>query len=146
MMSLLLSPVPWLRLMLKQQMSAPTWDHQVLSPGAGKLGAWGSLGQGDAVPRKQALGLQWLRSRSSVPSGTWWLTLVLHFPYNSAEFILLPSRRTLTTPRDLRRLRETFSGILSELGPTEGMSTERKWTKTRMKENGLLAARPFVLT
>lgn len=39
-MSLFLSHVPWLKLMLKEQLSAPSWDRN------GKLGAWGSLDQG----------------------------------------------------------------------------------------------------
>ena len=54
-MLLLLSPVPWLRLMLKEQMSAPTWDHQVLSSGTGKLGAWGVTGSGRHSAQKAGI-------------------------------------------------------------------------------------------
>lgn len=42
--------------MLKEQVSTPSWDNQVLSPGNGKLGAWESLGQGEAVFQEAGVG------------------------------------------------------------------------------------------
>lgn len=44
-------------LMLKEQVSAPSWDNQVLFPGNGKLGAWESPGQGEAVLQKAGVRL-----------------------------------------------------------------------------------------
>lgn len=73
----LLAPCPLAKAMLKEQVSAPSWDQQVLFPGTGKLGARGSLGQGEAVFREQVSGPQWLRLRSSGSCPAWDLVVEL---------------------------------------------------------------------